>query len=138
MSSPQCELDGDVHDDVYRNTVAAGRRKTPLPHGDDGLLIQPGAETANDANACRVPIAANHDLEVDFTLDAATPAFFRVVRSDLSDQPRGLDAAPRPEGTAAGAAAGSLAESGSRPRARPGSDSGPRASSGAHAGTRGR
>ena len=110
MTSPQCELDGDVDDDVDRNTVTARGRKTPLPHGGDCLLVQPGAEAANDPNIRRAAIAADDDLEVNFALDPATPPLIRVVRTDFLNQAWRLDAASRTKGPTSGSAARSCTQ----------------------------
>ena len=110
--------------------------ETPLPHGGDGLLVQPGAETPDHPNVCRAAIAADDDLEVNFTLDAPTPPLVRVVRTDLLNQAWRLDATARTERSASGSAARPFPKTRSGPRTRPGSHSRTRRHAHAHTGAR--
>jgi hypothetical protein len=77
-----------------------------LSDSSHGLLIEPGTETADDADVGRAAVAIHHDLEIDFALDATSARLFGVVRPDFTNEPGRLNPAPWAERPPAGAAAG--------------------------------
>lgn len=76
-----------------------------LPHGFNGLLIEPHAEMMNDVNIFRMPVAVNDELKCD---DALKPRLTRLTRKiglHGMNEPRGGDAASDAHDSTAGAAA---------------------------------
>ena len=135
---PQGEFDGDFDDDVDRLAATPRRAETPLANGCNRALIKAGAATLQNRDVADRAVAPHDDLEHHVSGDAAAPRVVGVIGLDLAQQSRRLDAASRAEGTAARAAAGTVANAGSESFAAAGAlaCAGAAASSGALALTR--
>jgi hypothetical protein len=93
----------------------------PLTHSGNRALVQSSTEAPNHADVSDASVAVDDDLEVDVAFNCPPPRFVRVGRPHLTKHNRRLDSRASAEGSAARAAAASLAETVTLALAHPGS-----------------
>src|SRR5262245_47379909 len=93
IMSPQRELDRDFNDHVGGRSQALGGEEFPLPNGLERPLVQAPAESLKNLDVADCAVTTHDDLEHDLAGNAAPPRVLGVVRFDLADQLRRLDAA---------------------------------------------
>src|SRR5262249_9119279 len=105
--SPLREFDRDFDDDVNGHTLPLRRRKAPLPHRLNRAIVQAATKSVDHPDVSNCTVAPDDNFKCYLACESALTRLFGVVRLDLVQEPRRLNAAARTVRSAAGAAAAS-------------------------------